>query len=393
MFGRGAQKSAGGMLSGVKNAALQYLDNRGVPLTIGQIGHGSNNMVGHIIGGLEDRFTGLPGFDAVIGGARKRGEAGFNQAAFREAGGSGATGAPGLAELATNRDNAYSFLNPLNIPLDAPFAGSQAGVRASIPSMAAFGDEVGKGIDQIDRVSSGGVINGRDWQSALRDTRANRASIAGQPFASDAQNALGGVEQNLLDLTARQVPGSVDKLNAANRLHAQVETLAGALDNGPTQQADQLFTPTRLDNVSRTNARKYGGRLASLTGANRPFYQLSQSGMEVMPSAVKDSGTAGRMWLVPLTTSAIGGSVGAATGEDNRIGDGQLGAEYGGLLGLAAMGPYSKVGQKIIQKALLADRPDRMVKIGDYLINRAPIGGMFGAGGARQYFFQPPLPQ
>ena len=57
------------------------------------------------------------------------------------------------------------------------------------------------------------------------------------------------------------------------------------------------------------------------------------------------------------------------------------------------MAPYSKVGQKVIQKALLGDRPDRIVKIGDYLINRAGMGGMFGAGVGRQYGFQPGLPQ
>jgi hypothetical protein len=395
MFGRGAQRGLGGLLKGVTNPSLQYLDNLGVPLTIGQIGHGSNSTVGHMIGGIEDRLAGLPGSDAVINTARHRGTVGFNQAAFKEAGASGATGGAGLDELANLRSNAYNFLNPINLPIDAPFAGSQAGVRASIPNMPAFGKEVGMGLDQIDRVSPGGLLSGPDWQSALSDTKANRASIAGAPFSRNAVNAMRDVENNLQQLAARQGPaGTLDALNAANKLHAQTETLAAALDNGPAQKAGQLFTPGRLDDASRANARNYGGRLASLTGANRPFYDLTQAGNAVLPNVVKDSGTAGRMMLVPLLTGSIGSGIGAAAGGDDRLGGSEEGAKFGALVGLMAAGPYSKAGQKIIQKALLADRPDRMIRLGQYLINTNPkYAGMFGSALGRDYFFQPELAQ
>ena len=393
MLGRGVQGAIGRTMSGVKNNALQYLDNRGIPLTIGQIGHGSDNVVGKAVGGIEDRLAGLPGFDAVINNARRRGAQAFNQAAFKEAGGSGATGAAGLDEVGKLRDNAYSFLNNTSIPLDAQFAGSQAGVRAAIPTMPAFGNELTKSLDVLDNVAQNGALAGRDWQSALRDVRGNRASIKGQPFADQAGNALGDVEANLLDLAARQGPaGTVDSLKAANKLHGQVSTLAAALDHGPTQKADQLFTPGRLDDVSRTSARNFGGRMASLTGANRPFYELTQAGNEVLPNVVKDSGTAGRMMLVPLAASTLGGSVGAATGDD-KLASGERGAEYGALLGLMAGGPYSKAGQKIIQKALLGDRPDRIVRIGDMLVRNPKYAGMFGSGLARDYILDPRLPQ
>lgn len=395
MFGRGIQKGAGRTLSGVKNASLQYLDNAGVPLTIGQIGRGSENTLGHIVGGVEERLRGLPGFDAVIGAARQRGDRGFNTAAFREAGGSGATGASGLAEVAANRDNAYKFLDPVDLPLDAPFAGSQAGVRASIPDMPAYGEEVSKGLDLINSSSRGGAISGRDWRSALSDTRGNRSSIAGQPFSGRAISGLKDVEQNLMGLAQRQGPaGTLDSLTAANRLHGQVETLASALDNGPAQKAGELFSAGRLDDVARAGARKFGGRTASLTG-NRPFYQLTSAGKEVMPSLTPDSGTAGRLLLYPLVAGAGGGAYGAITGDD-RLSGGADGAGRGAAMGmglLALSGAYGKNGQKIIQKALLGDRSDRIVKIGDFLINHARLGGMFGAGAARDYVYQPELPR
>jgi len=396
MFGRGLQKGTGRTMTGVKNASLQYLDNLGVPLTIGQIGHGSNNKIGHFVGGLEDRLAGLPGFDAVIGAPGQRFDQAFNSAAFKEAGGSGATGAAGLDELGNLRKGAYGFLNGTDIPLDAQFAGRNSAVRASIPDMPAFGKEVGMGLDQINRVSPKGILSGRDWQSALSDTRANKASIAGQPFANNATNGLSEIDSNLVDLAGRQGPaGTIDNLNAANKLHGQVETLAGALDNGPAQRADQLFSPQRLDDVSRVNARNFGGRMASLTGANRPFYELTQAGLKVKPKLTPDSGTAGRMWLVPLAASLAGGSIGGISGalgsENDRAGDalggGELGAKYGALLGLAAMGPYSKAGQAVLQKALLGDRPDKVVKIGQYLVNKPKLAGMFGSGLARDYLY------
>jgi hypothetical protein len=394
MFGRQSQKVLGRTLSGVKNAHLQYLDNLGIPLTMGQIGHGSDNVFGKIVGGLEDRAAGLPGTDAIINNARHRGVTGFNQAAFKEAGGSGATGAAGLYEVGQLRNNAYSFLNGVNLPLDAQFAGRNAAVRASIPAMPKFGDEIGKSLDLIDNVSSGGILPGQDWQSSISDLRGNKSSIAGQPFYRQAHKGMGEVESNLLDLADRQgPPGTLDNLNSANRLNAQVETLASALDNGPTQKADQLFSPGRLDDVSRVNARNFGGRMASLTGGNRPFYNLTQAGNAVLPKVVPDSGTAGRMMLVPLATSGIGSSIGAATGSDNRVEGGEEGLKWGALAGLLAAGPYSKMGQRVIQKALLGDRPDRIVQIGDYLINNSRPAGMFGGGLGRQYFFQPGLPQ
>jgi hypothetical protein len=393
MFGRSLQRGAGRIATGVKNQSLQYLDNLGVPLTIGQIGRGSDNILGKAVGGVEERLAGLPGFDAVIGAARQRGERGFNQAAFREAGGSGATGAAGLTELNGLKNNAYSFLDGTDLPIDAQFAGRNAGVRASIPAMPGFGDEVGKSLDIVDNLSGNGSLSGRDWRDVLSDIRGDRSSIVGKPFATQAVRGMKDVENNLLDLADRQGPaGTLDNLNAANRLNAQVQTIASALDKGPVQKSGQMFSAGNLDDASRVNSRKFGGRMASLTGANRPFYDLTQAGIDVMPNLTKDSGTAGRLALIPAL-SAIGGGLGVAAGGDDRVNSGEMGAGYGALLGLAAMGPYSKTGQQIIQKALLADRPDILIKIGDAMMANPKYAGMFGAGGARSYFLNPPLAQ
>jgi hypothetical protein len=58
MVGRGVNNAAGRTLAGVKNAHLQYLDNRDIPLTLGQIARGSENTFGHAVGGIEERMAG-----------------------------------------------------------------------------------------------------------------------------------------------------------------------------------------------------------------------------------------------------------------------------------------------------------------------------------------------
>jgi hypothetical protein len=391
--GRSTQRGLGRTLTGVRNANLGYLDRAGVPLTLGQIGRGSENVIGNAIGGIEERGRGLPGMDAVIGAARQRGDRGFNRAAFREMGASGATGAAGIGEGQQIVRGAYSFLDPITLPVDAPFAGTNAGIRATLPRNLGAG--VADRLDTIDNAVVNGGLSGRAWQDSIRGVRADRASLRGQPFSDQAVNALDDVENNLQGLATRQgPPDTAANLANANRLNAQFQTLAAALDNGPAQKADELFSAGRLDDASRVNARNFGGRTASLTG-NRPFYELTTAGKEVMPNLTPDSGTAGRILLIPAATTAAGATLGALKG-DNRVkssADGG-GIGLGGGLTLAALlsAPYSRTGQRAIQRALLGRRPQGITTLGDLLIRRPRLGGILGSSIGRDLVLQDELP-
>jgi hypothetical protein len=390
MFGRGLTRGLGRAATGVKNAHLQYLNNEGVPLTIGQIARGSENTLGHAVGGIEERMAGLPVADAIIGSARKRGDQAFNEAAFRQMGAQG-TGAAGLRSGQQVVNDAYSFLDPLHIPTDVPFEKAQNAIRGNLPNLPAFSKEVGIGLDQIDNVSANGGLSGRDWQSALRNVKADRSSIAGQPFARPAADAMTGVENNLVDLANRQVTGApAGQLGRANKLNAQLQTLAAALDNGPAQKADELFSASGLDNASRMNARNFGGRIKSLTG-NRPFYDLANAGKAVMPNLTPDSGTAGRALLYStLGLGGLGSGIGALSSDDHAEGSIEGGAKGLALASLLAA-PYSKTGQKALQKVLLGERPKALSEFGKMLINNPRLGGMFGSAVGRDYFLQPEL--
>lgn len=409
--GRGLFKLGGVAAKGVKGSdSLRYLDNSGVDLTVGQIGRGTDTKAGRLIGWLEDRAAGLPGYDAIINTPRLRGTEGFNRAAFKELGGSGATGSAGIAEGQNAVNNAYSFLDNTNLPLDAQFAGSQAGVRAGLPGLPAFGPEIGRSLDTIDLASRNGSLSGRDWQSALRTNKANRSSIAGQPFSDNAVSAMGDVENNLLDFAARQSPGSVDDLGKANALNMKFQTLASALDNGPAQRAGELFSPNRLDDAARQAARKFGGRVKSMKG-DRPFYDLTKAGMDVLPSQIPDSGTAGRALLyAPLYAGGlgtIGGGAGYFAGGES--GDAAQGGAVGSGVGLAVplalSAIYSKSGQRGLQKFLLGDRPkvlkdavrafeaDNAISKGVRKLINKKAAGMFGSAVARDVYMYPELQQ
>jgi hypothetical protein len=204
---------------------------------------------------------------------------------------------------------------------------------------------------------------------------------------------MGEIEDNLMGLAQRQGgPDIKVNLGKANALNAKFQTLASALDNGPAQKADELFSAGRLDDASRVNARKFGGRVNSLAG-NRPFYDLTTAGKAVMPNLTPDSGTAGRMLLPYALAGAGGAGVGAVTGDDNRAQGSLEGLGYGALAAAALSTPYSKTGQKTLQKLLLGKRPDRFEKLGEYLINRNRLGGMFGSALGRDYVYQPELGQ
>lgn len=404
---RGLHRAGTGLARGVQDANLGYLHNQGVDLTMGRIARGSGGPIGDMIARTEERAAGLPITESIINTARRRGDETFNSAAFRQGGGSGVTGAQGVTELQDVVDNSYNFLDNTRLPLDAPFAGSQAGVRANLPQN--FGNGIADRMDQIDGAAQGGVLSGRDWQSGIRGVRADRASLRGQPFSDRAVGSLDDVENNLIGLANRQGgPDIAQNLASANEGYGRFRTLVSALDNGPSQKADELFTPGRLDDAARANARNFGGQANSIAG-NRPFYDLTTAGKAVMPNLTPDSGTAGRALFSAIAGGTALGTAGGLTaaGASDDVSakeGGGLGAG-GGALGAAAltlplMALYSRGGQRRIQNMMLNQRPG--VEAAEQFIRQHPwiynslnrrTAGMFGGTLGRDLAILPELPE
>jgi hypothetical protein len=406
VIGRNLARATGGVIKGIQNPDLNYLHAANIPLTPGRIARGAGDFnplhpatagdeVGKGIAGIEDRLAGLPGLDAVIGTARQRGDQAFNQATFREiAPGVTGTGAEGLTSAKAAEQAAYAKIAPVRLAVDKPFTDSLDAAEQTANGLTHHAGDVKTVIADVRQQIANGEMTGKGYQTALQAIRGTRATL-NDDVGGKAAAALTDLENQVTELGNRQGGQVAQDLAAANAIHANRQTVKTALKSGTAQGAGEMFSPKGLNQASIANTTKFGG-LDKALSSDRPFYNLSSAGMKVMPNLTPDSGTAGRLLLYPLIAGAGGGALGAAAGSDRTEGA-ERGGEIGTGLALATLalgaGPYSRMGQKIIQKALLSPRSDRTIKIGKFIINKADLMGLIGSGIGRQEVFQPPLAQ
>jgi hypothetical protein len=376
ILGRNVVRGAGNVARGARDASADMLRDRGVPLTVGQL-VGQGGRVGQAVKGVEDRLTGVPILGDMINARRREGLEEFNRAAFTEGlGPIGAVGPRDIAEQGIEQgqqsvSDAYSSaLNGVNVAPDAQFStdfGAARSAGQAIPRMGEDFDYVVR--DRIDPFLQQGSFNGPAIQDALQGLRAARFS--NDSMGDAAKGATGQVEDALTGLVSRQAPDVMPQLDAANGAYRNLSVLADAVGRGAN--AGGVFTPAQLGMAARSNATKYTGKMNAAT-TRRPFFDLQRAGQDVLPSAVPDSGTAGR-----LATLALPGMLGGAgAGAGYLTGDAGGGTTAGLALGSLLAAGGTRNGQRLLA-AILADRPDALVAIGEQLNRRAGIGGAIGA--------------
>ena len=380
MFGRAAGRGIGRAAQGVTNTETRLLNDAGVPMTVGQV-------MGGGLKSFEDRLAGFPIVGDAINARRREGIQGFNQAAFNEglspigATTNGQIGAPGVDLARQARSDAYSAaLDPVTVQADATFitdmqAAIQAGQKLPSPMKEGLDytlpTRVGQSFD------ANGNLTGRDFQQALRGLRRDAKSVANQPYGYDFGQVAGQAEDALTGILSRQSPDTLPAYNAANAANRNVEVLRDAVNrarNGTRSGQTDVFMPSQLSDAAAANAKAFGGTQGT---TNQPFFDLTRAGQSTLPSAIPDSGTAGRL-MVPAIAGALGGA-GGAFGSEGDVGDrAQSGLGYGLGLATLAAAPYSKAAQKTLQRAMLQERPDIVVNLGKYIADRSKRLGMFG---------------
>ena len=387
MFGRAAARGLSSAARGVADPYVRTLNERGVPMTTGQV-------LGGAVKGVEDRLAGFPIIGDVINARRAEGFQGFNRAAFDEglspigATTGGQIGPVGVEAARAARSQAYSSaLDPVTVQADAPFvADMQAAIQAgrNLPSPMREGMDytlpmrVGQAFDVQ------GNLTGRDFQQAQRGLRRDTKAVESQPYGWDFSQVSRQAEDALEGLIARQSPDTLPAYLNANQANRNVSVLQEAVNrarNGARSGEVDVFTPSQLSDAAAANARKFGGAQGT---TQQPFFELTRAGQNVLPSTVPDSGTAGR-WIIPATLGAVGAGGGAAAtegGAAEKAGGGLTGAL--GLASLAAV-PYSKTAQRAITKAMLAERPDLIVNLAAYPQRYARQIGMFASPNAARY--------
>lgn len=417
VLGGGAARVGSGAIGtavrGINDPSLRYLHREGVDLTPGRIARGTGGTVGDIVARGEERLAGLPVTESIINSARREGDLTFNQAAFRQAQApfslnyKGNVGGPGLQDLNSVKSQAYSFLDPLQFPIDAKFAGTQAGIRSRVPGLVDLGDKVTSTLNTIDNSFDSGILSGPRFQQDLRTVRSARSGAARENFGYEASGLLNEAEGNLYDLAARNSPDVARNLGIANEVYRNRKVLGDAVSASPSQRAGELFSPQTLNQASNKSQ-----RLLKLdpNSPARPFYDLTKAGMEVMPNMTPDSGTMGRALFASALGGATlggvgGGGYGAASDDVGAAQGAGLGAGGGAALGvsgpllLAAL--YSKPVRTRVAKTLLSDRPkwmkdlDKAIDANPYLrkIVSKRAAGMFGSAAARDLTLYPELEQ
>jgi hypothetical protein len=240
-------------------------------------------------------------------------------------------------------------------------------------------------------------MTGKGYQTAMRAIRKTRATL-NDDVGGKAADALSALEQHVVDLASAQGGPLAQDLAEANAIHARRQIVKEAMKGSVAQRAGAMVSPAGLNQAAVKGTEKFGGLDRALSSA-RPFHELTTTAMKAMPNLTPDSGTAGRMALLGAL-AAGGGGLGGAIGGLTGNGGGERSAEGGGYglagglsLGALIAAPYSRGGQKIIQKALLGQRSRNIQKLGDFLIAHPSLAGLVSQAGGRDYLQQKELPQ
>jgi hypothetical protein len=359
--GKGLQKG----FQGVTDPAVQYLTQRGIPLSLGET-FGTNSMVGRQM----QRMESIPVLGDMM--SARRGEARdavFNAAledAVTPAGGTiTGSGQDALASAQGIKSQAYSdAYSGINAPIDsqylqdvAPFIRTGRGI---------FGD-TGPEFSSVVKDELRPLFGPN---RALDGTSAQQFGQTVNDFASDfggrgaygqkAATNLRGIGDATNDLVDRANPGKAMQMQAANAVNARLTPIENAMitANGKTP------TPLQLQRAITSNTKNYGGRATAARGDNVP--DVVRYAAENAPN-IGNSGTADRLaGIMPLIlpTTLGGSAVGLESFSDNP-------GTSGLLATLALMS--TKTGQKAMQAAL-TKRPDSVRR----------LGGIFGGRKAQR---------
>lgn len=365
---------AGRALTGARNASVRYLNDRGIPLTVGQIANGGG-LPARVLTGIENRLESLPYVGDAIRARRMDSFEGVNRAAFDDAlepigaNTGGVIGEEGVGAARTATGAAYNrALDGVNVRADQPFVRQMSGVLSRAerlpPDLKAHFDNLIE--NRVGHFMSNGQLSGDAFQALRQEIRQAQRAIRGQLSEGTYGGILKQTERALEQLVRRQAPDVVPALNQADRAFRRTQVVRGAVSAGKNQGG--VFTPAQLGTAAEQNARRFGGEQGT---TDRPFFELQRNAQNVLPSRMPNSGTTDRAWLLQAFPALAGG---VAYQQD--LIDPKTAALFGAL-GL----PYTRAGAQTLQK-LLVSRPERVRQIGEQIIAQRRWGSRVGAGGS-----------
>lgn len=305
-----AMSVASRVLSPVLTPEVKKMISEKISMTPGQI-------MGGFLKSLEDKATSIPVVGEAITAARKAGIEDFNRAAYKRAvepiGGEIpiATGREGVRYVKNQLEDAYNALLPkLTFKPDAPLYDSLSNIKKSVSGLketdAAMVSNDVKDMIQ-GRLSENGVMDGNtfkiveeDLNKLIKDYKGSTGSEA--TIGRAYQQALADVRESL----GRNNPNFAEELAKINTGYANYARIRSA---GSRAGTSEMFTPAQLSAAVR-QADQSAGKGATATGTAL-MQDLTDAAEKVLPSQIKDSGTATRLlatdwkdYLIGALTSA-----------------------------------------------------------------------------------------
>jgi hypothetical protein len=293
---------------------VEKLVQSGVNLTPGQ-------LMGGALRNVEDKLTSVPLLGDAINYARKKGYEEFNKAAYKQVlepiGGKvpNVTGREGVEAVEKQLNNAYDKILP-NITFKATpeFNANISNLRGMV-SQKLDPALVKRFNYEIDNVIGSklapktGMMDG----IAFKEAESELGKLASQFKSSsvmserDLGNAFAQAQAELRNSLNANNPQAQAQLGNINKAWANFTRLQTA---GSKANTAEMFTPAQLAQAVRqmdTSVRK-----GAVSRGNALMQDLSDAGVNVLPSKVPDSGTAGRIALGALLGG--GGSYAAEQG-------------------------------------------------------------------------------
>lgn len=336
---------------------VEKLVQSGVNLTPGQV-------MGGALRNIEDKLTSVPILGDAINYSRKKGYEEFNKAAYKQVlepiGGKmpSVTGREGIDAVEKQLNNAYEKILPnINFKATPEFNANIANLRSMVsqkldPALAKrFNYEIDNVIGSK-LAPKTGMMDGVAFKEAESElgTLAKQFKSSSVMSERDLGNAFAQAQaelRNSLNATNPQAKAELGNINKAWANFTRLQT-AGSKAN-----TAEMFTPAQLAQAVRqmdTSTRK-----GAVSRGNALMQDLSDAGVNVLPSKVPDSGTAGRL----LTAGLLGGGGTYAANEGFISPELALGA---GALTL----PYLPGGRQAMT-TMMTKRPDSAKLLADQL--------------------------
>jgi len=327
---------------------IEKLVQSGVNLTPGQ-------LMGGALRNIEDKLTSVPILGDAINYARKKGYEEFNKAAYKQVlepiGGKvpNVTGREGIEAVEKQLNNSYDKILPNIVFKATPEFNANISNLRSMVSQKLDPALVKRFNYEIDNVIGSklapktGMMDGIAFKEAESELGqlAKQFKNSGVVSERDLGNAFAQAQaelRNALNATNPQAKAELGNINKAWANFTRLQT-AGSKAN-----TAEMFTPAQLAQAVRqmdTSVRK-----GAVSRGNALMQDLSDAGVNILPSKVPDSGTAGRLALGAL----LGGGGGYAAEQ------GLISPEY--LVGAGALTlPYLPGGRQALT-TMMTKRPE-----------------------------------